>query len=177
MRFYLTILFFISFFTLQAQHILAESVGVYSGYLQLCPPGTKCDSIPFELSIQATNDPLRFNTKTSYLINNGQDNVKDYDLILDSTFKDNNHYLLDEKDGILIQETRVGNTLYSVYTVEGNIFHVTTTYNKTSIDFELVVYNMSSPQKSQSHPDAENAVYQVETLPFITVQKGILSKK
>ena len=177
MRFYLTILFSISFFALQAQHLLSESVGVYSGYLQLCPSGTKCDSIPFELSIQATKDPLRFNTKTSYLINNGQDNVKDYDLVLDTTYKDNNHYILDEKDGILIQETRVTNTLYSVYSVEGNIFHVTTTYHKTFIDFELVVYNMSNPKNSQSLPDAENTVYQVETFPFITVQKGILYKK
>jgi hypothetical protein len=177
MRFTLFFLCLFSLSSIQSQHLLSESVGVYSGHLKLCQAGIKCDSVPFELSIQATKDPLRYNTKTTYLIQSEQNNVKDYDLILDTNYIDNNHYLLDEKDGILIQETKAGNTLYSIYTVEGNVFHVTTSYYKAYIDFELVVYDMNTIRKSQSSPDQNNEVYIVETYPFITVQKGRLYKK
>lgn len=177
MRFILLIFCSFVFFTLRAQHFLASYTGTYSGYLKICQAGKDCDSIPFELSIYPTKDPKRYNTKTSYLTDLYKDNVKDYDLIINEKHTDNCHYLLDEKDGILIQETKIGNTLYALYSVEGMLFNVTTRYFDQYIDYELVVYNMKEQQTSQSKPNAEEAVYTVETYPFMTVQKGILYKK
>ena len=177
MRFiFLSVILFSIHYNTSAQHFLTLKTGKYTGYIQLCDFGNTCDSIAFSLLIQATPDPIRFNTKTVYFPKKNDPITKDYDLVLDTSFADFSHYLLDEKDGIILIETLQGNTLYSTYTVEGNLYTVRTSYFSDYIDYELVVYDQKAKQISTSNPDEENTVYTVETFPFITVQKGKLYK-
>jgi hypothetical protein len=156
-------------------HFLLNYTGKYKGVLYLESPKTK-NSVDFQLEIASTSSALIFNTKTSYLVNDSVVNTKNYDLKLDTTSKDGNRYILDEKDGILIYETNVENSFYSSYSVEGYLYYVKTTYTKKYIDFELQVFSMIDEVISNSSLDKEGKSYKVGTQAFITVQHGRLKR-
>jgi hypothetical protein len=86
-------------------------------------------------------------------------------------------YLLDELDGILIPETRIGNVFYSLYAVEKQYFQVKTSYFSDRIEFELVVYDETNAVNTHSEPDEMDQSFYVSGLPYVTVQKGIAYKQ
>lgn len=159
-----------------SQHYLSSYFGEYTGMLYLYKANV-LDSVPCSLKIQNTPDPNRINTLLSYYLPNGLQQDKNYDCIVDTNFHDNLHFLIDEKDGILIKETRIGNSFYSSYTVQDNFYTVHTSYFADHIDFELIVYNQTDKLETFSAPNAANNRYRIETFPLITVQKGKLIKK
>jgi hypothetical protein len=156
-------------------HFLKDYCGKYKGILILDYPSGKLE-IPFQIEIESTKDPLIFTNRTSYFINDSTTDVKDYALKLDTTFKDGKHYILDEKDGILISETAVGNSFFSFYSVLGDYYYVKTSYTKKYIDFELTVFSGTRELKSSSIPDEEGVVYDVSSFEFVTCQHGKLRK-
>jgi hypothetical protein len=156
-------------------HFLKDYCGKYKGILILDYPSGKLE-IPFQIEIESTKDPLIFTNRTSYFINDSTTDVKDYALKLDTTFKDGKHYILDEKDGILISETAVGNSFFSFYSVLGDYYYVKTSYTKKYIDFELTVFSGTRELKSSSIPDEEGVFYDVSSFEFVTCQHGKLRK-
>lgn len=156
-------------------HFLKNYCGKYKGNLILDYTGGKME-IPFQIEIEPTSDPLVYNNRTTYFVNDSTTDVKDYSLKLDTVYKDNKHYILDEKDGILISETNLGNSFFSFYTVMGDFYYVKTTYTKKSIDFELTVFSGKNERKSSSTPDEEGVVYDVNSYAFVTCQHGILKR-
>lgn len=175
MRFILIFLSLIALKLNAQSHFLKDYCGKYKGVLILDYPTGKLE-IPFQIDIEATNDPLVYTNKTSYFINDSTTDVKDYALKLDTTYKDGKHYILDEKDGILIPETAVGNSFFSFYSVLGDYYYVKTVYTKKYIDFELSVFSGKKELKSSSTPDEEGVVYEVSSFEFITCQHGKLRK-
>ncbi|MBI3239991.1 MAG: hypothetical protein HYZ43_14305 [Flavobacteriia bacterium] len=164
--------------TLSGQNFLDQHLGTYRGQLHLCYPNRPIDSVQFELIIQPTEKQGRWTNTVRYLSADGSvGQVKDYDLVKDSVFNDDTHFILDEKDGILITETRIGNTFYSNYTVDGMFYTVSTTFNGNYIDYELTCYPMEGKRESVSEPDEENVTWKVDSFPLMTVQKGRLYKQ
>lgn len=169
---------FILLFSIQASaqnHFLKDYCGKYKGVLILDYTGGKLE-IPFQIEIEATSDPMVYNNRTTYFVNDSTTDVKDYALKLDTIFKDNKHYILDEKDGILITETNLGNSFFSFYSVLGDYYYVKTTYTKKYIDFELTVFSGKNERKSSSEPDEEGVVYDVNSYAFVTCQHGKLKR-
>lgn len=165
-------------FPVIGQNFLDQHLGTYRGQLHLCYPNRAVDSVQFEFIIQPTVETDRWTNTVRYLSPDGSvGQVKDYDLMKDSVFKDDTHFILDEKDGILITETRIDNTFYSNYTVDGMFYIVSTTYYGNYIDYELTCYTNLGKRESSSEPDEENVSWKVDSFPLMTVQKGRLYKQ
>lgn len=160
------------------QNFLDQHLGTYRGQLHLCYPNRPTDSVAFEFIIQPTEQPSRWTNTVRYLGPEGSvGQVKDYDLLKDSVFNDDTHFILDEKDGILITETRIDNTFYANYTVEDMFYIVSTTYSESHIDYVLTCYPSQGKRESSSEPDQENVSWKVDSFPLTTVQKGRLYKQ
>jgi len=175
----LAFLFFFFAFLFQpvkAQHFFDDHTGHYEGTLLLLYPGRAADSVAFCLDIAKTAEPGRWQNKLTYRMPAGSQE-KNYEQVLDSAFADNTHYILDEKDGILIAETLLGNTLYCNYTVEGSFYVVRTTFHTGSIDYELSCYKSTEKTESVSDPDEKGTSWKVDSYPLLTVQKGTLIKQ
>jgi hypothetical protein len=141
MNHFLSFLVIILSLPIYSQNFLDQHLGTYRGQLHLCYPNRPIDSVQFELTLQPTGKNGRWTNTVRYLGPDGSvGQVKDYDLIKDSVFNDDMHFILDEKDGIFITETRIGNTFYANYTVDGMFYIVSTTYVGNYIDYELSCY-------------------------------------
>jgi hypothetical protein len=160
------------------QDFLTRQTGIYQGYLYMCLPNGKCDSVLLQLQIEQTTDPKRWKTTFVYLKQNGTVTMKNnYELFADSLHNDDYHFILDEKDGLLISETRIGNTIYGNYSIEDQ-FHITrTTYNGDTIEYELSAYSTRGKRESTSVPDEENTIWKVDSYRLVTVQKALLIKQ
>lgn len=177
-RHLLIIVFLLSGKIALTQDFLDAHVGTYKGTLYLLYPNGKQDSVEFELLIQPAKEPGRWTNTVRYMGENGAiGQVKEYELVVDTTVKDGAHYILDEKDGILISEVRIGKSLYANYMVDHIAYHVTTTFETTYIDYELSCYDMLHQRTSESEPDEENIRWKVDSLPLLSVQKGRLYKQ
>lgn len=177
MRNILSILVLCCSFGVYGQHYLNEYIGKYTGYLHLCGTRVPCDSIAFSIQIIPTDSPYRFQQITTYTLPDGRTDAKNYVMELDKNDPAKSKYTLDELDGILIPETRVGNVFYSMYTVEKQFYHVKTTYYADRIEFELVVYDEVNAVNTHSEPDELDQTFYVSGLPYMTVQKGIAYKQ
>lgn len=161
-----------------AQDFLDTYVGSYKGTLHLLYPNGSRDSVTFELQIQPTEQPGHWTHTVRYIGETGTiGQVKDYVLVIDSARNDGTHYILDEKDGILITETRIDHTLYSLYMVDGMSYAVTTSFYTNYIDYELSCYQLQPMRSSESEPDEENVRWKVDSFQTATVQKGRLFKQ
>jgi hypothetical protein len=177
MRNIFSILFLFCSFSVFGQHYLSDFQGVYSGFLHLCGTQTPCDSIAFSIQIHPTESPFRYQQITTYTLPDGRKDAKNYVLELDKNDTTKTKYLLDELDGILIPETRIGNVFYSLYAVEKQYFQVKTSYFSDRIEFELVVYDETDAVNTHSEPDEMDQSFYVSGLPYVTVQKGIAYKQ
>ena len=131
-----------------------------------------------ELLLQPAQQTGHWQNTVRYFGENGAiGEVKAYEYVIDSTVNDGAHYILDEKDGILITEVRIGNSFYANYTVDHMSYIVITTYEDNYIDYALSCYNLTAIRNSESEPDEENISWKVDSFPLMTVQKGRLYKQ
>jgi hypothetical protein len=149
-----------------AQKFPDDYAGTYSGYIHLRPG--QADSIPCALIIAPTDDPNRWSNTMIFYDDTPQTNA--YEWVRNP---ETGTWLLDEKDGILITETLIGNTLYATYTVEHMMFYVRTSFGGGAIDYELTVFD---PEKDHTSASAENST-EVHSFPVMTVQKGTFKKE
>lgn len=174
----LIVLLLLTGFPAVAQDFLDTHAGNYKGTLHLLYPNGKQDSVTMELILQPTEQAGRWQNTVRYFGENGAiGEVKAYELVLDTTVNDSTHYILDEKDGILITEVRIRNSFYANYTVDHMSYFVRTTYEDNYIDYELSCYNLTVIRSSESEPDEENTRWKVDSFPLMTVQKGRLYKQ
>lgn len=157
------------------EHFLKPYIGTYEGVLFMTQASGREDSIPFQLVISPSDQPERMHTTMSYLPTNGDVIDKKYDLVLDTTVRHFHQYINDENNGILLRENRINNRFYSLYEVENQLYHVTTTYSYNSIVFDLVVYPKQGVLNSAAIE--EGVTYEVQAYPFMVSQYGVLKRK
>jgi hypothetical protein len=80
------------------------------------------DTIDVEFLFLETEIKNRWTYKMTYKNKKSGNTVKDYELVKPDSLPKSS-YLLDEKDGILIQNTLIGNTLYSNFSVSGYLIN------------------------------------------------------
>jgi len=95
-------------------------LGTYKGDMYILrAKSDRIDTVDVTFEFLATKNKKRWTYRMTYQSPKYGDIVKDYELIKpDSLAK--NIYLLDEKDGILIEDVLMGNTLYSAFSVAGS---------------------------------------------------------
>jgi hypothetical protein len=157
-----------------AQHFLDLHTGEYTGMLYLLRPGAPADSIPFKMIVQPTGETGRWTNTVIYNYEKDPQS-KNYEWVADAA-NGEGRYIMDEKDGILISETLIGNTFYCNYTVDNMFYVVRTAFGDRTIDFELSCYKTAGKRESESKPDETGTTWKVDSFPLLTVQKGTLQK-
>lgn len=175
-----SLLFLISLCALisHGQDFLTAQTGTYRGMLHILSPNGKCDSVILQLEVAPIAGTRRWKSTFSYLKPDGTVTMQNaYELVADTLYKDDYHFLLDEKDGLVIRETRIGNTFYGTYTIDNQTHTLLTTYNGKSVEYELAAYSNKDMHKAISEPDQDHIVWEVHSLKLLVIQKGILIKQ
>ncbi len=111
------LLFFVSIFCLlfelSAQNPFAERcAGVWEGTMHISNKGVVRDSLKVRLTVATTNDSTAWSWKTEYL-SEKMPMTKSY--VLRKRNDNDNIYLIDENNGILLKNYHFGNKLYGVF--------------------------------------------------------------
>lgn len=148
--------------------------GIYSGKMYILAENYKPDSLDLVLTIeeQVQDSVWKFNMK--YHSEKYKDIEKDYVLLYSKT---KNQYLLDEKNGIIIDVTFLGNTLYEFYEVDNRLYAVSFKKTENGIYFEIYGASSNPSRETLSEADENNVVYNVFSLKPTFVQSAILIKE
>ena len=164
-------------FTSYGQDFLDQHAGTYRGQLYFCFP-KNIDSVEFELTLGSTGKPGHWTYSIHYLYPERSVNDKiEYDILIDSLFNDDLHFLREEKDGIVTSETRIGNSIYSSYTDDQLFCDIQITFEGSYVDYQLNGYSAAMSEESTSKPGGENHSRTVYSFPLMVVQKGRLYKQ
>lgn len=159
---------------LKVEHQFPEDwLGTYSGSLQAYRAGSNQNMYPSEviLNIAATTDSNRWEWSSVYIMDGREPIEKKYYIIQPDTLGPT-QYIMDEDNGIFIDQHLYGNTFTGAYTVNGQFFTVTYTKIKDELLYELNVYN-SSPTASVEIEEG----FEVGRIQMTTVQRVYFKKQ
>jgi hypothetical protein len=152
-----------------------EWLGIWEGTLNIYNHQNILQSIPMTL------ENLRTDTTDIYqwVIIYGEDKIKGKrDYILKTKDKSKGHYVVDEKNGILLDAYVLENKLISHFEVMGN--QLTSIYERQEekMVFEIIV-NKSVPSLVSGNIKSEGQedIPEVKSYPIIGYQKAVLSRK
>lgn len=164
-------------FSSYGQNFLDQHVGTYRGQLYFCFP-MHVDSVEFELTLASTGKPGCWTQTIQFIYSEESESDKmEYTILRDSIFNDDLHFLRQEKDGILITETRIGNTLYANYLDEHTAFGAQTTFEDNYVDYQLNGYSAVMSKESVSNPTEKDHPRTVMSFPLMVIQKARLYKQ
>jgi len=148
-------------------------LGTYTGSLQAYRAGSNKNLYPsgVTLSIAATADSNRWEWSSVYTMDGREPIEKKYFIIHPDTLG-SSQYLMDEGNGIFINQHLYGNTFTGAYTVNDQFFTFTYTKIKEELLYELTVYN-NSPTESVEIEEG----FEVGKIEMATVQKVYFRKK
>ncbi|MFN8257133.1 MAG: hypothetical protein U0W24_15665 [Bacteroidales bacterium] len=101
--------------------------------------------------------------------------IKDYELVKPDSLKRNN-FIIDEKDGILIEATFMGNTLYSSFIVYGSLISSVMKMEKDEIFYEIYTASDQATLSTKNDPKNVSDSFTVESYPPFTTQFVRLKK-
>lgn len=177
MKLFVLLLFFGPFLMVSAQDFPDAYTGIYDGYLQIISAGKRADSVRMVLDIAPLEQGKRWKFGITYGEAPASVQINNYELLRDTLAAGSGHYLLDEKDGILIRETLAGNTLYAMYHVSDRDFFTEIQFRKGQIHYKLTVFSSKEILETVSAPDEEGNSWEVSTCALGVVQTAVLSKK
>lgn len=139
--------------------------GIYKGDLHIVSSRGE-QTIQMEFHLQATDSVGNYKYVLVYIAD-GNRQERHYNLI----DKGEGKYVVDENNGILLDAALIGNTLYSMFEVQGNILTTTETFFEDKMWFEITF--SSKEQKKETGVEEGVNVY---SYPVTTVQKAVLYK-
>lgn len=158
--------------------LLSDWQGHYEGTLFLEFPDGRKDSLEIHLDLFEEKNPAYFSYKVSFFSAKYGNQVKDYGIELNPKYADNRHFTLDEKDGILIDEVLLNNTLYSQYSVAGSNFQTVLRKEGNTLYYEIICSSPDKGIESKSEEMDENGqAFEVKSSMVYTVQYARLHKK
>ena len=136
--------------------------GVWKGPLRIETTGKPSSTLEMELHIQPLAEPDRWTWKIVYA---GQ--PRDYVLI--AVDRAGGRYQVDERNSIVLDAILVDGTLFSQFTVMNNFIQARYTNRGATLEFEIVMVSMKTPNKTggSGAPD-------VESFPVRVVQRASL---
>ena len=153
-----------------SQNKFPESwLGTYKGDMHILRANSeKIDTVDVIFEFLATKHAKKWTYRMTYKSAKYGDIVKDYELIKpDSLAK--NIYLLDEKDGIYIEDVLIGNCLYSVFSVAGNRLSSVLRKEGDELFFEIFSSKDESTLVSKNKAEKPENVFEVKSfMPYTT---------
>lgn len=179
MKYFLFLSLFLSLtsFTKAQSNFPVSWIGSYEGdmYMEF-PDGIK-DTVPVTFDLLKTKTANRWTYRVSYFSKKWGTMVKDYELFWNDSLKNPNHFILDEKDGILIDEMFMNNRFYAAFETEGNVFVSLLKQTDTGLYMEILCTSPKKGLKSASAPDKDGTSYKVNSHYTYTVQYANLRRK
>lgn len=145
-------------------------LGKYEGNLYMEYLSGVKDTIPTTFEFLETDVKNRWTYRMTYNSKKWGKMVKDYELVWNDSLKSPNVFLMDEKDGILIQEVFMNNRFYSHFEVEGGHFLTLLERKGKDLYFEIRCTDPKQGFTSTSKADAEGNSYKVSNYFNYTVQ-------
>ena len=145
--------------------------GYFAGKMYIANPGQGLvDSLDVSLDMQLAEDEQMLSYTMTYDNETYGLMVKDYQYVLSDTLPKNNFWM-DEKNGIMIQEALIGNSIYSHFEVAGSTITLCMRLGDDYIDFDLVSYREDMGHKSKSIAETEgDQEFEVHSIPAVVSQ-------
>ncbi|MDG1330771.1 MAG: hypothetical protein P8P74_00460 [Crocinitomicaceae bacterium] len=142
-----------------AQSILADWEGVYEGEMIIGNTVRPNDSV--KVSFELT--PLEVDSTWTYRMTYHSDKfgkiVKDYQLTRVGDSKTD--FLLDEKDGIIIEMSLMNNCFYSMFEVMDNLYSTSLRKSGDKLHFDLFSSNMKEGKITKNEADKPDDIFEV----------------
>lgn len=133
--FFLLLIFLTGTFTSAAQQTFPEKcMGNWEGTLYIYQQGQLRDSVPVQLEVSPTADPVAFTWKTTY---QSEDHpmVKDYTMVIDTSAA--NTYIMKEEENVELFMYSFDNKLYSLFETESTMLSSSYEIRKDTLYFEV----------------------------------------
>jgi hypothetical protein len=144
-------------------------LGVYKGTLHInSPRGT--NELPMEFHLLPTKMEGEYYYTLVYGAGADRQERK-YRLV--EKDREKGLYVVDEDNGIVLDDKVVGNRMYSLFEVMGNLLTTFITFNEDHMVFEIVVSNRK--EVNITHATADST--EVSSYPISTVQRAVLQKQ
>ncbi|MGV6846427.1 MAG: hypothetical protein ACWA42_09920 [Lutibacter sp.] len=170
--FFTIVLLGIQIFTYGQQKFPDDYVGKYRGELHILDVNSTKMKVDMQLEIAKKNDSI-FTWIISYLFN-GKKDVRNYELTLKN--KKYGHYIIDEKNSILIDAYFKHPILTSVFKVKNSNIVSSYKFKKDTIVFDIISFNTEKPFISGNTNQNKEEIPQVESFLVNGRQEAILSK-
>lgn len=148
-----------------------EWLGDYAGMMYLDFADGNSDSLHFHLHFASTSQPDQWVMRFQFDSAKYPPIVKDYKLIWNEAYSDGGHFIMDEQNGILIDEVLMDDQFVSFYQVGKGVYHSSMQFADNQLYYVLTCANISGGKETKSHPDSDGTVYNVKSWPAFTTQK------
>ena len=151
------------------QPLPAEWEGVWKGTTVSVKADGSREDIPMELHVAAVPGTSRKTWKILYTESAGQ-TTRPYDI--SPVDREPGRFIVDEKNGLFIDNQLVGKVLYSQFAVTTNL--VTTRFEMAGdyVNVEMIMFDLRSPRQSK----LSGGNIEVSSYRFRSVQYGVLKK-
>lgn len=179
MKHFLSILFLYVLFSCTTNKVIIENTpknfpqdffGAYYGKLTI-DNGDNQQEIDMEFHLQATDSVGKYSYTIVYGSGENRQERK-YFLVEKNTTK--GEYVVDEDNGILLNAKWSGNTLYSMFEVQGSLLTSRESFFANYMDFEIT---FSSKAQQETSGDKGEEIPEVISYPITVVQTARLYKK
>lgn len=144
--------------------------GTYKGDLEIINPQGK-QTIQMEFQLKPTDIAGTYDYIIVYIV---EEKRQERNYILLEKDKAKGLYQVDENNGILLDVKCIGNTLFSMFEVQGNILTTTERFYEDAMDFEIT---FASKQNSNASKTTDETSINVTSYPITVFQKGNLIKQ
>ncbi len=155
----------------------ADWLGTYTGEMYMIRAASdKIDTVSLQFDFLDCEKPNCWIYRMTYQSPEFGEIIKDYQLIKPDSLAVSN-YLIDEKDGIFIELVKMGNSLYSNFSVGGQYLYSVMRKQENSILYEIVIADEKHASSSQNRTNGSDEIYQVKSFPPFSTQIAYLIKK
>lgn len=144
--------------------------GIYKGTLEIeAENGIR--EIPMELHLKPTDTIGKYHYTLIY----GEGDMRqERKYTLRDEDPEKGRFTVDENNGIVLDDKLMGNKLYSLFEVQGNLLTTFITFHQDHLVFEITFANKENRRVSQAENEEKTEVI---SYPISTVQRGILKKQ
>ena len=145
--------------TSNAQSVLADWEGVYEGQMVIGNVSRPNDSVKVTFEFLPLEGDSTWTYKMTYLSDKYGTIVKDYQVKRVGDGKVN--FLLDEKDGIMIEMSLMNDCFYSMFEVLDNIYTTTLRKSGETLFFDLYSSSMNAGSMTKNGAEDPEEVFEV----------------
>lgn len=141
--------------------------GIWKGETKIEFANGKTENVGVELEIKPFENNPGKQWKITYVFSDRKE-VRNYEI--KTSGKSANHFVIDEKNGFLIDNFLIGNTLLSQFLINGNIVTTRFSLENKKISIELIMFD----SKNVRNTKLTDGKFEIFSYQIKYVQRGIL---